>query len=405
MNQPFRATDGNTLVSVFLTLYLALFSNGCADSPPRNPLPGPAADTAQIQGVPDARVWADGWTFSEEIFNESAAEVRKQYAGIYGKPHNILAISGGGADGAFGAGLLVGWSKSGTRPQFAVVTGISTGALTAPFAFLGEKHDETLRELYTTTQTEEIVKKKNLLSAPFSDSIGENSPLRNMLDKYVTEEVIDDIGRAHEGGRRLFVGTFNLDAGRSVIWNIGAIATSTYGEKEKLIHDVLLASASIPALLPPVLIKVEADGTIYDEMHVDGGTGTQVFAYPASVDWSQRFDKLNIEGVPQIYIVRNAHITPPYEAVEPEILSIAARSISSLIRTQGVGDIYQIYTLCKRDGQGFNLASIPEGFDDESKEAFDPVYMGKLFQLGFDQAAKGYTWKKEPQGYSQVAAD
>lgn len=371
---------------------------GCASVPERNPLPLELTAQAGIPGIPEARFWGDEWPkFSIEKFETyTDADYRRYFSGVYDRPHSYLTISGGGANGAFGAGLLAGWTASGTRPEFTMVTGISTGALTAPFAFLGPDYDDKLKQLFTTTTTSDIIEERSLISALFSDSLADTKPLRAMIGRYITADIIEAIAREHQRGRRLFIGTMNLDAGRSVIWNIGAIAASDYSRKLELIHDVLQASAAIPIAFPPVLIPVEVDGQRYDELHVDGGTGSQVFVYPAAVNWREITKKLKVNGDPTIYVLRNAFLDPDYRGVKRSLLPIASRSIDSLIRSQGIGDLYQIYALCKRDGNDFNLAYIPSSFTDEPSEAFDPVYMSNLFELGRSLAMKGYPWDKSP---------
>jgi len=375
---------------------------GCSSVPERHPLPPEYANKASIPGLPEARFWGDEWAtfYLERLGKSTDDDIRQQYPGIYGKPHHYLAISGGGENGAFGAGLLVGWSATGKRPEFTMVTGISIGALSAPFVFLGPDYDDELKEVFTTTTTKDIVKKRSSLLAIFTsgDSIADSAPLRGLIAKYFDAEVIDAIAREHKRGRRLYIGTTNLDAGRSVIWNIGAIAISDYPHKLDLIHDVLLASAAVPIAFPPVMIGVEAEGKQYDEMHVDGGTGTQVFIYPAAINWKLVAQKLKVQGKPKIYVIRNAFIKPNYRIIKRKVIPIASRTINSLIRNQGIGDLYQIYTLSMRDGNDFNLAYIPPDFTAESSEVFDPVYMRKLFERGYQMALEGYPWVKLPPG-------
>jgi predicted acylesterase/phospholipase RssA len=387
-----------TLVALGLLVALA----SCSSVPERNPVPPERTTQAGIPDIPEARFWGDEWpAWTQKIFAANTdEEMRQQFSGIYGKPHNYLAISGGGANGAFGAGLLIGWSETGERPEFTMVTGISTGALTAPFAFLGSAYDDELRMVYTTTTTKDIVKKRNLIAAAFSDSIADTTPLQKLIAKYIDAEIVDAIAREHNRGRRLFIGTENLDAGRSVIWNIGAIAASDNPHKVELIRDVLRASAAIPVAFPPVIISVETEGNRYDEMHVDGGTGSQVFVYPAAADWKSVTRKLKVHGTPQVYVIRNSFLDPNYQGMNRSIIPIASRTIDSLIRTQGIGDLYQIYTLCKRDGNDFNLAYIPSDFNEEPSEGFDPIYMGKLFELGYQMALEGYPWKNTPPGFT-----
>ena len=356
---------------------------------------------AVIPGIPDARFWGDEWpTFAAERFETfTVADFQREFDAVYDRPHNYLAISGGGANGAFGAGLLVGWTATGERPEFSMVTGVSTGALTAPFAFLGPDYDAEMKEVYTSTTTHDIATKRNVLDAAFGDSMTDTAPLKKLIAKYIDAEMINAIAREHKRGRRLFVGTVNLDAARSVIWNIGAIAASDYPQKTELIRELLRASAAIPVAFPPVFISVEAEGKQYDEMHVDGGTGSQVFVYPAAADWRLITEKLKVKGKPQVYVIRNSFLDPDYQGMKRNVLPIASRTIDSLIRTQGVGDLYQIYALCRRDGNDFNLAYIPSDFTEEPTEGFDPVYMKKLFARGYQMALQGYPWDKAPPGF------
>ena len=332
----------------------------------------------------------------------SEADLREQFQGVYDKSHHYLAISGGGSQGAYGAGLLSGWTATGKRPEFTLVTGVSTGALTAPFAFLGPDYDDILKEIYTTTESDDIYKERGLLSAIFSDSIVDTKPLRSLIEKHISTQLIDKIAQEHRRGRRLYIGTMNLDAGRSMIWNIGSIANSDHPRKIALIHDIMQASASIPVFFTPVAIPVNVNGTQYDELHVDGGTGSQVFVYPAALDWREVTERLKVKGTPQVYVIRNGFIEPDYQGVNREVLPIANRSIGAMIRTQGIGDLFQIYALCTRDGNDFNLAYIPSTFDQKPKEEFDPNYMSELFDLGYELAKKGYSWEKYPPDYHLV---
>ena len=387
--------------SQWSALALLLILTGCASAPERQPLPPEYTLKATIPGIPNARFWGDEWpTFAAEIFEEySEDDFLREFSGVYDKPHNYLAISGGGANGAFGAGLLIGWTATGERPEFTMVTGVSTGALTAPFAFLGPDYDDKMKEVYTTTTTKDIATKRNPVDAALGDSVTDTAPLRELIAKYIDADMIDAIAREHKRGRRLFVGTVNLDAGRSVIWNIGAIAVSDYPEKMTLIHELLRASAAIPVAFPPVFITVEAEGKQYDEMHVDGGTGSQVFVYPAAADWRVVTSKLKAQGKPQVYVIRNSFLDPDYQGMKRSVFPIATRTIDSLIRTQGVGDLYQIYALCRRDGNEFNLAYIPSDFTEDPTEGFDPVYMSKLLDRGYQMALHGYPWENAPPGF------
>ncbi|MHC4845441.1 MAG: patatin-like phospholipase family protein [Planctomycetota bacterium] len=384
---------------VLLAMSLAL--TGCFGAPERNPVPSELFDIAGIPGLPGARAWADERPsyHTERFFALTDEQMRALFPKLYGKPHHYLAISGGGPNGAFGAGLLAGWTATGTRPEFAMVTGISTGALTAPFAFLGSEYDDELKSVYTTVDTDDILEQRSLLAGVFGDSMADTHPLRELLERTFHQDILDAIAVEYGKGRRLYIGTVNLDAGRPVIWNIGEIAASDLPDKAELVYDILQASAAIPVAFPPVVIDVEADGMAYDEMHVDGGTGSQVFVYPAALNWRQVTEKLAVQGKPQIWVIRNSFIGTAHKRIERSLMPIAERAIDSLIRTQGIGDLYQIHALCERDGNDFHLAYIPATFDAVATEAFDPVYMSKLFDVGYDLALAGYPWEDTPPGF------
>jgi predicted patatin/cPLA2 family phospholipase len=356
-------------------------------------VPEPVHLDTTVLGRNDLRIWGDEKPppLMRETIEESLEE---DYRGITHVEHNYLAISGGGANGAYGAGLLAGWSKTGTRPQFTMVTGISTGALTAPFAYLGSDYDDELEEVYTTMDSSSIFHRRKLWSIIGGDSLVDSAPLANVIDKYVTDELIAAIAVEFRRGRALFVGTTNLDAGRPVIWNIGRIADSGDPAAGDLIRSVLRASASIPGVFPPVYIEVAApDGTIYTEMHVDGGTSAQIFLYPSGADWGSMLELLDVKGRPQAYLIRNSRILPKYDAVQPRLAAIAGRSVDSLIRSQGIGDAYRIAALTKRDGIDAKITWIPlNAVHESSGEVFDPVYMRALFDFGYKRALAGDAW-------------
>ena len=382
-----------------LSMLLALMVAGCAMAPDRlNPITSEAQDHAVISGIPGARYWGDETPHGfDRWLNTPETELQRDFGGIFRTPHNYLAISGGGANGAFGAGLLVGWSAHGTRPQFTVVTGISTGALIAPFAFLGKRYDSVLRKVYTEISTDDIIEQRGPLEIIRNDSLASAEPLRRLIAQYIDDEMIAEFAAEHRRGRSLLIGTTNLDAARPVSWSITRIAASGSPRAPDLIRKVILASASIPGFLPPVPIDVEADGQSFEELHVDGGVTSQVFLYPAGLQWKKIIDKLEVPGRPNLYLIRNSRTVPEFESIDRRILPIMARSVSSLIRTQGIGDISTIYFSTHRDGVAFNLAYVPDSFDAVSREPFDRDYMRKLFALGFEMARKGYPWVTGPK--------
>jgi predicted acylesterase/phospholipase RssA len=313
----------------------------------------------------------------------------------------FLAISGGGDNGAFAAGLLNGWTVAGNRPQFKLVTGISTGALIAPFAFLGPEYDTKLKEFYTTISAEDVMEKRNILAAVTSDAMADNLPLWEQLEKHINRQLLDAIAVEYDKGRLLLVATADLDARNAIIWNMTKIAASQDPKALKLFRAIIIASAAIPGLFPPVMIDVEANGQRHQEMHVDGGTMAQVFVYPPSMNLGDIGRKARIERKRRLYIIRNSRLDPDWASVERKTISIAQRAISSLIQTQGIGDLYQIYLIAQRDNVDYNLAYIPVSFNVPKKEDFDTEYMQQLFDVGYKMAAKGYPWQKMPPGYAQ----
>ena len=279
-----------------------------------------------------------------------------------------------------------------------MVTGVSTGALIAPFAFLGSDYDGTLQEIYTGITTEDVLTKRSLLIGLTSDAMADTDPLKGLIRKYVTPDIRKALAAEFRRGRQLNVATTNLDAGRPVIWNLTRIAASDKADALELIHKVLLASASIPVAFPPVFIEVEANGHTFDEIHVDGGGASQIFLYPLGIDWRRVEEKLHVKGTPKVYLLRNARLDPSWQTVDPKVTKIAGRTIGSLIRTQGIGDMYRVYIAAKRDGMDYHLAYIPDDFTDAPNEPFDREYMTRLYNLGYRLAKEGGSWKKYPPG-------
>lgn len=359
---------------------------------------------AQIPGMPDVRYYGDGNPAAfikdgkDSIKREQELLASRGYHGPL-PPVDFLAISGGSDDGAFGAGLLVGWTAAGNRPEFKGVTGISTGALIAPFAFLGPEYDGVLKEVYTHVSQKDIFKPRNILIAIFRDALTDTKPLWNLVSRYVDQRMLEAVAAEHQKGRMLLIGTTDLDSRRGVIWNMGKIAASGDPQALNLFRSILIASAAIPGAFPPVLIDVEAQGKQYQEMHVDGGTVAQVFVYPPSLELGKLSEEAEAARERRLYVIRNDRLDPDRTEVDRRIMSIAGAAISSLVRTQGLGDLYQIYLISQRDGLDFNLAFIPPAFKYPHKTDFDTEYMNQLFNCGYDLAREGYVWDKTPPGF------
>jgi len=381
-------TMGRTILFFLLLVILA----GCGLQ--RNPIPVEMQPHADLLGYDEVRFFGDTTPKHMDRVMQKWAEMSKNNQ----LPDEVsfLSLSGGGADGAFGAGFLCGWTARGDRPTFGLVTGISTGALIAPFAFMGADYDPFIEMFYTTFETSDLVQQRSYVSAISGDSVYSTQPLKDALKKFLNSEFIAKISVEHRKGRRLLIGTTNLDAMRPVYWDIGALAQYGTPEADQLIRDVVLASASVPVAFPPVYFKVKAGGKVYDEMHVDGGVCNQVFSYPPSVHLAEELDKIGETRKITLYVIRNDALITEGVQVEPYIVGIAARSLAGLIRNQGIGDLYRMYYTAQRDGIDFKLTFIPPDYNEESDELFSPVYMSKLFVLGKTMAQSTEPWHSAP---------
>ena len=315
---------------------------------------------AIIPGIPDARFWAD----SEKDF----------LAALPTTPGPWLALSTGGGDGAFGAGLLNGWSESGKRPEFSVVTGVSTGALMAPYAFVGPSQDPGLKRAYTEYNAGDIFE-----DVKTPESLVDTWPLKRLIGKEVTPELLAQVAEAHKRGRRLFVATTNLDANRGVIWNMGAIAAKGDEASLELFRNVLRASTAIPGLFPPVLIEVEANGKKTQEMHSDGGLAAQIFVAPESMLNTSSTTKL---PATELYLIANNRLTPEFQMTERSLIFVIGHAIAVGVQSMLRVNIDRAYAAAKRNGIPFNLAYPALGADQQGKGAFDPEFMKDLFQSG-----------------------
>lgn len=387
-----------------LLVALVFAVGSCAPTLRRNPPPKTLHAMAELPGFARVRYWGDAVPEqSKALIARYIDRFRSRHANRIraGGPvfENLLALSGGGDDGAFGAGLLVGWTKHGSRPRFDVVTGISTGALVAPFAFLGPKWDDKLSSVYTEILRSDVLSLR-LVGVLFGASaIATNAPLRRTIARFATTEMLAAIAAEHRKGRRLLIGTTNLDAGRLVIWDIGAIASSGNPRALDLFRKILLASAAVPGALPPVLFQVRAGGRNYAEMHVDGGVTAQVFAYPVPLRRTGgAYARLGVPVRRRLWVVRNGKLGARYAPSRTSFLGITKRAISVLIKKQGIGDLFQLYTVARRDGIAFRLASVPDCFDRESERPFEPAYMRALFGLGVRLGENGYPWLRAPPG-------
>lgn len=388
------------LVSVVVLLCGASMAAGCS-LPPRGPaVPPSAASRALPLGIPNARFYADG--DPAPMVAEATLALARVEAVLSAEgrpvrpipPSSFLAISGGGDNGAFGAGFINGWTTTGTRPEFRMVTGISTGALIAPFAFLGPRYDTQLRDVYTELGPDAVFSRRALTAALFSDAMADTRPLAETIDRHVDGRMLAAIAREYERGRLLMLGTTDLDAQRAVIWNIGAIAASNHPQALDLFRKILLAAAAIPGAFPPVMIDIEVDGIRYQEMHVDGGVNAQIFLYPGSFDPGS----LPVRSQQTAYLIRNARLHPEHTEIERRTISIAGRAIGTMLQAGGYDDVVLAYFLTKRDDVAYRLAFIGADFTEPRGRPFEQAYMRKLFDYGYALARSGHPWHLVPPG-------
>ncbi|MGC4032605.1 MAG: patatin-like phospholipase family protein [Tepidisphaeraceae bacterium] len=379
---------------------------GCGALKTRNALPASAGESATIDGFNHVRYWGDvidgglQESMVESWHQEGAYRLRTTGEQTVAEEASYLAISGGGQDGAFGAGLLNGWTASGKRPVFKVVTGISTGALICPFAFLGPDYDKPLREVYTTVNMKDIAVLRGLFDLLRGDSAYNTAPLVKLVEKCFTHEMIDKIAEEHRKGRRLFVGTTFLDAQRPIVWDMGKIACSSSPKRDELFRKVLLASSAIPGAFSPVYIDViGSDGKPYDELHVDGGVTREMFLMPSELRLFELRARQGITRKTHLYVLRNSRLEPAYDAVKPKIAPIAEASIATLIKAQAMGDIVQLFDEAMTDDMSFHLASIPPDIADDSTSMFDSQYMARLFDRGYEIGSVGDAWQRSPHDW------
>lgn len=375
---------------------------GCALPERGPPVPIGWTGEATVLGIPNERFFPTMGAAPLEAEFLAALDRQRRARGLptlADMPQlQLLAVSGGGENGAFGAGLLCGWTEQGARPTFDLVTGISTGALTAPFAFLGSDYDSQLRAVYTETAPSQILTKRSLTAALFDDAMADNAPLLKTIARYIDDRMLAAIAAAYDAGRLLLVASTDLDAQLPVIWNIGAIAKSGHPRGADTIRRILLASAAIPGAFPPSMIEVTLDGKTYQEMHVDGGAFAQTFLYPSALTVNRQQRRRTGEPVVEAraFIIRNGRLDPEWATVERRTLGIAGRAISTMIASAGYNDVIRIYNITQRDGIDYNLAYIGRDFNEVLPEAFDSHYMRALFAYGYERSRRGYAWAKKP---------
>ncbi|MDJ0856384.1 MAG: patatin-like phospholipase family protein [Desulfobacterales bacterium] len=394
-----------SLFAVFGTLMVTgwiLFSTMRSTRPPAPPAGSPITYPWGAMHLDDDQDEPDS-----QLEQSLIASIRDEPVGWFDSDKDgnteyaILVLSGGGSAGAFGAGFLSGWTKAGTRPNFKVVTGISTGSLQATFAFLGSEYDDKLTEMYTKYGTDEIYTKRSLLGGLLGESAWDTAPLKELIERYFTDDVLAAVAAKHANGHRLFIGTSNMDTREFSIWDMGAIASSKRTDKLKRYRNVILASCSVPVLFPPVYFDVEVNGANYYEMHVDGGVKSQIFLRGFMLDFKETLEEGGLEDEVEasLYVILNGRADEEIKRsiVEGSSLSIASATINDVFTLSADSSLFRIYVLANRNNIDFNLAAIPDDtFPEIDPMVFDLVTMRKVYDYAFEKASAGYEWAKVP---------
>ncbi|HMC63765.1 MAG TPA: patatin-like phospholipase family protein [Gemmataceae bacterium] len=363
----------------------AVLLTGCTADRPYPPLSLPTARLLELNDAAGSRL----------------AQARSDQGVQAGpsRPRNVLVLAGGGANGAYAAGVLKGWSSKGTRPPFDVVTGISSGALIAPFAFLGPEYDESLARESVELRASDVYHERLLTALLWSDSLADSSPLQRRLAAEITPELVAKVAQAHAEGRRLFVGTTNLDTKRLVIWDLGAIAAGNEPDKLELFRQVLLAAASVPGALSPVPINLQVNGQWYTELHVDGGVNASLFLQPAMLGVEQDRENPGTAVDTRVYVIVARKLQPPAHPVERRLFPVARESVAAVLQSRFEGDLLKVYRLTSSAGAQFALTAIPDESPEEpDRMSVTPNIMRELFDRGYRAGAEGIDWRTSPPG-------
>jgi hypothetical protein len=378
-----RRSRGGAISVAFAVI--AVLIAACSDLP-RRPAPTYWYSTAVPAGFPDTVRAAE----NQGTLDVRAPQVvQRAVAAAHGGPVNVLALSGGGAGSAFGAGALVGWTRRGTRPEFQIVTGVSAGAMIAPFAFLGQGWDAQLEEAFSGTRTAHLLQRRWAVTWLHS-SLYRGEPLVELVGHYVTDELLAAIAAKAAAGGILLVATTDLDTQRTVIWNLGVVASIGGERGRQLFRDIIVASASIPGVFPPVLIRVEESGEEFDELHVDGGTTAPLFIAPEIVNLQP--DRLAELRGANIYAIVNGQLGVPAESIGGGTIAVVTRSVSAVLQSSSRLAIEVTSALAQRNGMHLFVTAIPNNFPYHGSLDTTPANMKALFDFGAACAVNDRLW-------------
>ncbi|CAN7142749.1 patatin-like phospholipase family protein [Phenylobacterium sp. LjRoot225] len=353
-------------------------------------LPGPGIPTASPKGFEGVRLSVEQAEASLDLAADRLSIPRSAWEG---GDFDLLAISGGAAGGAFGAGVLVGLTRSGRRPSFSIVTGVSTGALIAPFAFLGPEWDDRLCEAYTGGHAAESFGLLSL-AAGLDGGLYRAKALESLVHPFMDDELVAAVAKQHRLGRRLLVATTDIDREAPCIWDMGEIAMRGGPAATQMFREVLVASASLPGLFPPRRFKVEADGVSYEEMHVDGGVSAPLFVMPeALLHWRKLGRRLR-RG--RIYVIINTVLAPAPSTTPPGVGAILLRSFDTMLRVSYRQALNVATTFCAAHSLPLSVVSIPASpaaTGNGGMLNFDTPSMKRTFELGVEAAQAPDLWR------------
>ena len=317
------------------------------------------------------------------------------------QPLSVLALSGGGATGAFGAGALAGLARSGARPEFSVVTGVSAGALVAPFAFLGPTWDAEMSAIYTDGVTRGLLHRR-VLGAVFGSSVYSGAPLKRLIDRYADDAMITAIAQEAARGRLLLVATTDFATGEPVVWDLGSVALHGGSDAKRLFRTILLASASVPGMFPPVVIRFPAEGGVREETHVDGGVTVPFFIAPAPED-------LPATGAGRqpalVRVVIDGRLRDFPHAANANALSIFSRSVSAGLSRMTRTTLEWTVAASRQRGISLEYAAIPAEYPLHGAFNFNPDEQRALFRYASSCAEAGRLWIRATQGVGMRTAD
>jgi hypothetical protein len=381
-----------------LLLLLFILLSGCATRPPALP-------EAYADKLPWGAIDLDIEKSGKYTLRDSLGSALIKKANDHGNsnetvPFNVLTLSGGGTRGAFGAGLLSGWTDNGDIPEFDIVTGVSTGAVMATFVFLGGDELEKVKTFYTKMYTKDIYTSSWL--SFFGEAYLMNpKPLKKLFSNNFNEALLKRVADAHAKGRRLYIGTTNIDTGQQIVWDMGAIASSNRSDKYQRFSDIIYASSAMPIFLPPQYFSVDVEDEQYYQMHVDGGIYSHVFMIGLFVNWNEILDfsdDANLDFDVTLYTIANRKYRnrTAYDPVEQSPSSVISAFIETETDLLFDRSMYRLYDSCMQKGIKFRMAAVPKevNYVDVATE-FNPEKMLKLFSVGYGFGLNGIKWQED----------